>query len=80
MCTSSQSFSNYFPVVCFVQTDDYSEARRKMKEYLDSDTAGLQSEEEGQQKKRNIKKKFDWRLGCIRRKYFAVVDNVLLLL
>lgn len=44
-----------------------------MKEYLDSDTAGLQSEEGSQQKKRKIKKKYvhcDWQFG----------ENTLLLL
>ncbi|KAJ8002369.1 hypothetical protein DPEC_G00179180 [Dallia pectoralis] len=36
--------------------DDYLEARRKMEEYFSSDTAGLQSEDEGSQRTRKKKR------------------------
>ena len=42
--------------------DDYLEARRKMKEY--SETAGLQSEDEGSQRKRK-KKMFEGVTQCV---------------
>ncbi|KAL0977967.1 hypothetical protein UPYG_G00164030, partial [Umbra pygmaea] len=37
--------------------DDYLEARQKMSQYFNSDTAGLQSEDEGSQRKRKKKKR-----------------------
>ncbi|XP_076876046.1 uncharacterized protein LOC143525682 isoform X3 [Brachyhypopomus gauderio] len=43
-------------IIC--EKDDLTDAKRKIKQYLDTDIAGLQSEDEGSQKRRKIKKKY----------------------